>query len=387
MNNSENFYDILGVSKTASQDEIKKAYRQASKKYHPDLQNGKSEAEKKKAEDMFKKCSEAYDVLSDSEKRQQYDRFGRVGNGGQPFDMGSFFQNHSDFFANFFGGGFPGFGNTFGHSSNNTTRNTIYPEDGETLQIPITIDIKDSVYGNEKTIVYNRNVTCTSCNGSGTTGDGKIEVCDVCNGSGMETVVRQQGPMIMQQNFPCRKCGGKGQIIKNPCPECKGNKTISKKETLKIKIPFGIREGNHFVVKGFGNSGKNGGKTGDLIVGIRNVSNNGLFRFRNNSKFDLETDVYINPLESIVGCKKEIFTPSGNVTIDIPANVKNESFIKIANKGINNSGTLFVKIIFDNFKHIPNEIKDEICKILTNSNFDISDNTKLQQEKIERFKS
>lgn len=384
---SENFYDILGVSKSATADEIKKAYRAASKKYHPDLQQNKSEVEKKNAEEMFKKCSEAYDVLSDSEKRQQYDRFGRVGNGGQPFDMGSFFHNHSDFFSNIFGDGFSDFsGSPFG-PGNNSSRNPIYPEDGQTLQVPLTINIKDSIFGNEKTIVYNRQVTCPECKGSGSTGDGKTEICEVCHGSGAETIIKQQGPMIMQQSFPCRKCGGSGYIIKNPCKHCNGKKLVSKKETVKIKIPTGICEGSHFVIKNYGNDGKNGGKTGDLLVGIRNVINDGLFRFRNNSKTDLETDLYINPLESIVGCKKEIFTPYGVEMIDVPMNVKNESFIKVPNKGINNSGTLYVKIIFDNFKNISNEIKDEICKILSNNTFELSENNKLQQEKIERFKS
>lgn len=385
---SDNFYDILGVSKTASQDEIKKAYRQASKKYHPDLQNGKSESEKKRAEEMFKKCSEAYDVLSDSDKRQQYDRFGRVGNGGQPFDMGSFFQNHSDIFSSFFGGGFPGFGDPFSNSRNNNSRNSVYPENGESLQLPLAINISDSIYSKEKTIIYNRKVECSSCKGSGVLDGGKIEVCHVCNGSGMETVIKQQGPMIMQQNFPCRTCGGSGQIIKNPCSSCKGHGHSTKKETLKIKIPFGIKEGEHFVVKGYGNAGKNGGKYGDLIAIIKSIQTDNLFRFRNrNSKHDLETDVYINPLESIVGCKKEIFTPHGNVEISIPENVKNESFIKVNGKGINKMGDLYVKIIFDNFNEISSKVKEEICKILSENDFSETENVKTQNNKIERFKS
>lgn len=384
---SENFYDILGVSKTASQDEIKKAYRQASKKYHPDLQNGKTEAEKKQAEEMFKKCSEAYDVLSDSEKRQQYDRFGRVGNGGgQPFDMGSFFQNHSDFFANFFGGGVSDFGNPFGNSSNNHSRTKTYPERGETLQIAITINIKDSIYSNEKTINYSRKIDCPHCHGSGCANKDEVsEVCNVCHGSGMETVIKQQGPMIMQQSFPCRKCHGSGEVIKNPCPECKGNKYITKKESIKIKIPFGLREGNHFVVKNYGNAGKNGGEHGDLIIIVNKVETDGLFRFRsNNSKLDLETDVYINPLEAVVGCKKEVFTPHGKVEIQIPENIKNESFIRIDSKGIN-GGSLYVKVIYDNFTGISKEIKEEICKILSNSNISSTEHEQIQKTKIEKF--
>lgn len=383
---SDNFYDILGVSRTASADEIKKAYRQASKKYHPDLQNGKSESEKKRAEEMFKKCSEAYDVLSDSEKRQQYDRFGRVGNGGQPFDMGSFFQDHADIFSSFFGGGFSDFGNPFGNSGNNHSRNKTHPQRGETLRIAIEINIKDSIFANEKTINFSRRILCPKCNGTGCANKDEVgEVCGVCRGSGVEVVVRQQGPMITQQTFPCRKCHGSGEVIKNPCPICNGDKHILKKESITIKIPHGIREGEHFVVKGYGSAGINGGECGDLIVNIKKIVSDDLFRFRTHgSRTDLETDVYINPLEAVVGCKKEVFTPHGKVEIQIPENVKNESFIKIDSKGIN-GGTLFAKIIFDNFNTISDETRDEICKILSNLKNISTNQEQIQKTKIEKF--
>lgn len=269
MANKRDYYEVLGVSKSATDDELKKAYRQMAKKYHPDANpDNKEEAEKK-----FKEVNEAYEVLSDKQKRQMYDQFGfdgpqyGGGQGGGYYSYGSGFDG--------FGGGFSGFSDfgdlgdifsSFFGGSSTQSRNSNAPRKGADLRVNLTITFEEAYSGVEKEITLNRNETCKACNGTGSEKGSSPEVCGTCGGKGKikQVVTTPFGQMSTQK--VCTTCGGTGKVIKNPCTTCHGKGINRKSVKIKVKIPEGIDEGQTVVLKGEGEPGSNGGPKGNLYI-------------------------------------------------------------------------------------------------------------------------
>ncbi len=324
MANKRDYYEVLGVAKNASDDEIKKAYRKLAKEYHPD-RNKSLDAETK-----FKEISEAYEILSDPQKRAQYDRFGFNGNqfgqgfGSQGFDFQNFanfgeFGDLSDIFEQMFGG-FGGFNNSNSSKKQNTQNINI-----ERL---LTISFIESIKGCEKKIKFIRKKTCTKCNGIGGESSNDVTKCNTCNGNGVviNEIQTQLGTMRTQQM--CPKCGGKGKIIKNKCSKCHGNCYIDEEVTLTISIPAGIANGEQLVVSNKGNELNN--KIGNLYLIIQVTPSN--FFERNGN--DLLVKQFIDPLICIIGGKTKITTVWGDIEIEIPANTRNGETLKIPKYGV-----------------------------------------------------
>ena len=352
MNSSDvNFYNILGVDKNASEDEIKKAFRKFSKKYHPDMQHGKSDAEKKEAEEMFKKGQAAYECLSDPEKRKIYDEYGIEGlqghaqQGGFSGGMG---DNLRDFMQRHFGFSW-GFGdeddfNPFGRrKSYKRAPSNTDPEDGTSYRIKMEIDLEDVIFGAEKSFTMDGFNVCPDCHGHKCDG---YEECQFCHGSGMNQKI--QGNMIFQST--CQHCGGSGYSPKNICATCGGEGRIRAKRQYKVKIPKGMPEGGQLRVRGGGVPGVNGGTDGDLFIVIT-TKKHPIFR-RNPDYGDLrlEMDLYVNPMISFCGGYVSIPTPYEMKMQYLSAGVKNGQTIVLPEDGIRTderSGPLVVHIIYD----------------------------------------
>lgn len=323
MANKRDYYEVLGVDKNASDDEIKKAYRKLAKEYHPD-RNKSPDAETK-----FKEISEAYEVLSDSQKRAQYDRFGfnsNQFNGGfssQGFDFQNFgdFGDLGDIFEQMFGG----FGGGFGHSQSSRRGQETQNINIERL---LTISFIESIKGCEKKIKFLRKKTCSKCNGTGGETTSDVTKCSTCNGNGtvINEIQTQLGTMRTQQ--VCPKCSGKGKIIKNKCSKCHGSSYIDEEVTLIINIPAGIANGEQLVVSNKGN--EFGNKVGNLYLIIQVTPSN--FFERNGN--DLLLKQFIDPLICMIGGKVKIATVWGEIEIDIPANTRNGETLKIPKYGV-----------------------------------------------------
>ena len=316
------FYDVLGVSKSASPDEIKKAYRTLAKKYHPDVNPGDSTAEAK-----FKEVNEAYAILSDPEKKQQYDQFGHAafeaGGGGGAYSYGNMdFGDLGDIFGSFFGG-FGGFGG-------GAQRRKDAPMKGEDLEVEVYLSFEDAVFGVKKDISYQRVVKCESCGGTGAEKGSTVEDCSACHGRGQRTVVKRMGPMQYQTTEVCPNCKGKGKIIKDPCKSCRGNGYVRKNKTLTVTFNAGIADGNTIALRGMGNEGKNGGPAGDLYIDVHVQKHKTFVREGNN----LYCDLPITVSEAILGAEVDIPTLEGTETFTIPEGTQNGKIFTISGKGV-----------------------------------------------------
>ena len=319
------YYEVLGVSKGASEDEIKKAYRKLAKKYHPDLNPGDKTAEAK-----FKEVNEAYEVLSDKEKRSRYDQFGHAGvdpnynpgGGFGGFDMGDL--DLGDLFGSFFGGGFGGFG-----SSSASSRRS-GPQQGETLRANVTVTFEEAAFGCEKEIVLNRSETCEACRGSGCEPGTTAEICPDCRGTGVVRIQRGGGGFAFTSTAACTRCGGTGRIIHSPCKACGGSGSVRKQKRLAVTIPAGINDGQAVSLRGQGNAGKNGGPAGDLIVGVT-IKPHPLFQR------DGTTVLYEQPVsfaQAALGAELEIPTIDGKVKYTLPAGTQSGTTFRLRGKGI-----------------------------------------------------
>ena len=256
------YYEVLGVDKSASEDEIKRAYKKMARKYHPDLNPDNKEAEEK-----FKEVNEAYEVLSDSDKKARYDQFGfagvdpnyGAGAGGGAYGAGGFdFGDLGDIFGSFFGGGF----------GSAQRRNPNAPQRGESIRLSVTISFEEAAFGCEKSVTVDRSESCPTCKGNGCAHGTTPEVCPDCHGTGTVTQAQRTPFGVMQSQGPCQKCRGTGKIIPQPCPDCHGSGRIRKRRTIQVNIPAGIDNGQTISLRGQGHAGSNGGPSGDLLITV-----------------------------------------------------------------------------------------------------------------------
>ncbi len=337
MATKRDYYEVLGVAKTASADDIKKAYRKIAIKYHPDRQTGKSDAEKKDAEEKFKEAAEAYAVLSDEQKRKRYDQFGHQmddfgsgaggfgGFGGGGFSMEDIFSQFGDIFG---GGSFSGFGGGFGTGQRGGAgpRHT----QGGNLRIKVTVSLKDVAHGVEKKLKINRMVACSACGGNGAKNGTSLDVCNTCHGSGYVTTIRRTILGQMQSTQPCTACSGMGKSIKEKCDVCSGKGLQSKTEVISVKIPAGVMDGMTLRVQGKGNDSRDGGIPGDLLVYIEEEPNSELIR----DEHDLVYRLMIDIPTAVLGGKVEVPTVDGKVRLTIDPGTQSGKVLRLRGKGL-----------------------------------------------------
>lgn len=321
------YYDILDVSKSASADEIKKAYRKKAIQYHPDKNPGDKEAEEK-----FKEAAEAYEVLSNPQKKQRYDQFGHAGMGGAAsggfggggMSMEDIFASFGDIFGGHFGG-FSGFGG-FGGSSRGGKR----VRRGSDLRVRVRLSLAEIAKGVEKKIKVNKLVSCQHCNGSGAESGSGATTCTTCNGSGRVTRVQQTILGQMQTASECPTCSGEGTIIKEKCKHCQGEGVLKKEEVISINIPAGVMEGMQLSVSGKGNAAQRGGINGDLLVVIEEEPHPELIRDENDLIYNLLLSVPVATLGGAV----EVPTVDGRVKVNIPAGTQPGKVLRLRGKGL-----------------------------------------------------
>ncbi|MBK8611809.1 MAG: molecular chaperone DnaJ [Chitinophagaceae bacterium] len=328
----KDFYEILGVSKSSSQDEIKKAYRKVAMQYHPDRNPGD-----KTAEEKFKEAAEAYEVLSDTDKRTQYDRFGHQafsqGRQGGGFSGGG--MNMDDIFSNFgdiFGDDSP-FGSFFGggssrRSSGSRSRGTR----GSNLRVKIKLNYEELAKGAQKTIKVKKYVGCSTCSGSGAKDKSSVQDCKTCGGSGQVRRVQNTFLGQMQTVTTCPTCNGEGSTVTHKCTSCKGDGRVYGEETVTIDIPAGVQEGMQLSLSGKGNAGERGGAAGDLIVLIEEESHPQLHRDGLNVAFDL----HISIPDAVFGTQVEVPTIDGRAKIKIPPGTQSGKIFRLKGKGFPN---------------------------------------------------
>lgn len=317
MNNTE-FYDRLGVSKDASQAEIKKAYRKLSKKYHPDINKEPG------AEEKYKEIQEAYETLGDEQKRAAYDQYGPAGaNGGFGGGAGGFggfdgagFGGFEDIFSSFFGGG-------------GGMRNPNAPRQGDDLQYRVNLTFEEAVFGVEKEVVYNRESTCSTCHGSGAKPGTSPVTCSRCHGSGVINVDTQTPLGMMRRQVTCDVCHGKGKEIKEPCHTCHGTGHEKKTHKVSVKIPAGVETGQQIRLQGQGEAGFNGGPYGDLFVIINVLPSN---KFERNGSTIYYT-MNISFVQAALGDTVEVPTVHGDVEMTIPAGTQTGKTFRLRGKG------------------------------------------------------
>lgn len=355
MADKQDYYELLGIPKTASEDEIKKAYRQMVKKYHPDLH-----PDDKQAEEKFKAVNEAYEVLSDPAKKQKYDRFGFAGvdpnygagqpgagfggfDGGMDFDLG-------DIFSSFFGGGFGG-----------RETNPNAPQRGSDIQTNIRITFQEAAKGCQKTLDIHRIEVCDRCSGTCAEPGTSVQTCPQCGGRGQITSQRRTPFGTISSQTSCPRCQGKGNIIPTPCTKCKGNGRIRRPVKIDVTVPAGIDDSQSFAVRGQGNRGINGGPSGDLRVNV-DVSPDPFFK---RDGFNVFCDVPISFAEAAMGVDLMVPTLDGKVKLSIPAGTQPMQEFRLRDRGITHvsgrgKGDQFVRIVVTVPKKLTSEQKEMI---------------------------
>ena len=317
------YYEVLGIQKGASEDEIKKAYKKLARKYHPDMNPGDKEAEEK-----FKEVNEANEVLSDPEKKARYDQFGfagvdpnyGAGAGGGAYGGGFDFGDLGDIFGSFFGGGFGG----------GQRRNPNAPQRGESIRASVSVSFTEAAFGCEKSVTLERSEQCPTCKGNGCAPGTTPEICPDCHGTGTVQTRRQTPMGVFASNGPCRKCGGTGRLIHQPCPDCRGTGAVRKRKTIKVNIPAGIDHGQTISLRGQGTAGKNGGPAGDLLITVM-VQPHELFR---RDGVDVFCEAPITFAQAVLGAELEIPTIDGKVKYSIPEGTQTGTVFRLKGKGI-----------------------------------------------------
>lgn len=350
MADKRDYYEVLGVNKGASDDEIKKAYRQAAKKYHPDLHPGDKEAEEK-----FKEVNEAYEVLSDKEKKARYDQFGHAGvdpnygagGAGSPFGQDIDF---GDIFSSFFGG----FG---GRRSANPNA----PRRGSDIETQLYISFEEAAKGCKKTVQYQAVSTCKDCNGTGAQKGTSPKTCSACGGRGQVTINQRTPFGVVQTSRPCDACKGRGKIIETPCRTCNGRGQVRRKKTVEVNIPAGINDDQVLNVAGHGNSGTNGGPAGDLHVYI-GIRPHPIFERRGD---DVWCDLPITFTQAALGATVTVPTLDGKASYDIHEGTQPGDVFKLKGKGIQHLGSKgrgdqYVKVVIEVPKNLNSKQKQLI---------------------------
>lgn len=381
------YYEVLGVEKNASADEIKKAYRKKAIQYHPDRNPGDKEAEEK-----FKEAAEAYDVLSNPEKRARYDQFGHAGmsgaagNGG-PFggfgggmSMDDIFSMFGDIFGGHGGfGGFSGFGGGGGNTQQRYHR-------GSDLRVKVKLTLKEISTGVEKKFKLKKYVPCPHCHGSGAEGNGGVETCPTCKGTG--SIIRNQQTILgtMQTRTTCPTCGGEGHIIKNKCKECGGEGIVYGEEIVTVKIPKGVAEGMQLSMSGKGNAGKHNGVPGDLLILVEEEPDKELIRDEN----DLIYNLLLNFPTAALGGTVEIPTIDGKVKVKIEPGTQPGKVLRLRNKGlpsVNGYGTgdLLVNVSIYVPETLSKDEKRTMEELEKSDNF--KPNTSIKEKIFRKFKN
>ncbi len=328
MAEKRDYYEVLGVAKNANADEIKKAYRKAAIKYHPDKNPGDKEAEEK-----FKEAAEAYDVLSNDEKRARYDKFGHAGMsgagaggfgggfGGGGFSMEDIFSQFGDIFGGHFGGGFGGFGGASGGRTVNR---------GSNIRVRIKLTLAEIANGTTKKIKVNKDIACDKCGGTGAKDSSSYSTCSTCGGSGYVMSVQNTFFGRMQSQSQCPTCGGEGKTITAKCDKCGGEGSVRGSEVIEIKVPAGVGEGMALTVSGKGNAARHGGINGDLIVIIEEEANPELLRDGNNLIHNLNITV----ATAILGGEVEVPTIEGKAKIKITPGTHAGKVLRLRGKGL-----------------------------------------------------
>ena len=362
------YYEVLGVSKTATDEELKKAYRKLAKKYHPDANpDNKEEAEKK-----FKEVNEAYEVLSDKQKRNMYDQFGHSGANGYSSDFSGFsgFDGFSD------GAGFSGvdfdlndiFSSFFGGGSSRGRNSRNGPVRGRDLKVRVEITFEEAAFGVNKEITINREEQCDTCGGTGAKPGTKPETCKVCNGTGQVRITQNTILGSFASVRTCDNCGGTGSVISNPCDTCKGRGTVRKQRKIKVSIPAGIDNGQVISLNGEGEPGLRGGPAGNLYITVA-VRNHAIFTRKGDSIF---CNVHVSFAEAALGAIIKVPTLTGEEQYDLTEGTQTGSIFTLKGKGIKNIngrgvGDLYFTVIVDVPKKLNNEQRELLKKFAESS--------------------
>ena len=378
------YYEVLGVDKSATADAIKKAYRKKAIQYHPDKQQGKTEAEKKEAEEMFKEAAEAYSVLSDPDKKARYDQFGHAGMGGAAgggggfSDFGDFDLN--DIFSSVFGQGFGGFGGFGGGGGR--AQQTRYR--GSDLRVKVKLNLQEISSGVTKKFKLKKYVQCTHCNGSGAEGNA-TETCPECKGTGRVIRTQQSIFGMMRTEAACPNCGGEGKVIKNKCNHCHGDGIVMGEEVVEVNIPAGVMGGMQLSMRGKGNAGKRNGVNGDLLILVEEEAHPQLIRDENDLVYNLLLDI---PTATLGG-SAEIPTIDGAARVNIEAGTQPGKVLRLRGKGlpaVNGYGR--GDIVVNVSVYIPETLSKEEKKQM--ENFKNSDSfkpsTSIKEQIFRRFK-
>ena len=364
MAEKRDYYEVLGVAKNASEEDLKKAYRKQAKKYHPDLNPGDKEAEAK-----FKEVNEAYEVLSDKEKRARYDQFGFAGvdpsygagaGGPGAGGFGGFGGmggvDLGDIFGDLFGGmgGFGGFG---GQRANPNA-----PRKGADVRVSLVLGFMEAAHGCTKTITISKQDACPDCGGTGAAKGTSPETCPDCGGAGYVNRSIRMGGMVMQQRQPCSRCGGKGKIVKTPCAHCHGSGKVAVKKSLEVKIPAGIGDDQSIALRGQGDAGANGGPAGDVIV-IITVRPDPMFE---RDGYDVWVTVPITYSQAVLGASIVVPTVDGKVEYNVPEGTQSGTTFRLRGKGIQylggrGRGDQYVKVMVEIPKKLTRAQRDALA--------------------------
>ena len=369
MSTKRDFYEILGVSKTASQEEIKKAYRKVAMQYHPDRNPGD-----KASEEKFKEAAEAYEVLNDADKKAQYDRFGHNafgggrsagGHSGGGMNMDDIFSQFGDIFGD------DSFGSFFGGGGRRSSTSRSRGTRGSNLRVKIKLNFEEIAKGATKTIKVKKYISCNTCSGSGAKDKGSVQTCTGCGGSGQVRRVQNTFLGQMQTVTTCPTCSGEGTTVTAKCASCKGEGRVYGEETVTIDIPAGVQEGMQLSVGGKGNAGERGGNSGDLIVLIEEEAHPQLHRDGLNIAFDL----HISFPEAVFGTQVEVPTIDGRAKIKIPPGTQSGKIFRLKGKGfpsVNSyeKGDQLIQVNVWTPQQVSSSEKEILEKLQTSVNFE-----------------